>query len=275
MAIQAKDLHWQSNLSVSRNQTIFAATFPKINDFDNPNQLRLGSVGSPGYCCGNVQVIENQQPIGQFYTLQSEGINANGQWKNRDLNNDGVVNERDQTRTGNAQPALLLGWDNTLNWKRFSINVFWRGVLGHDQMNIFHLFYANPSNLSSTSQNILEVALSGDFARLNAPFNPLSDYFIENSSFLRLENLSLGYDLPIANPQKKRKLHLYLSTQNLLTLTGFSGNDAEPRLINQNSPLIPGMVNANHWHLSRGLSWVDRGRYPLTRSLVLGARVKL
>ena len=274
-AVQTNNLSWQSNLSVAHNRTTLDSPFPQTSDQGNPNQQLVGSPGSPGFCCGYLQLLENGKPIGQFYTYRSEGIDANGQWKTVDANGNGQIDEADRQVTGNAQPDLTLGWDNTLQWKQFTLNVFWRGAIGHDQLNVFNLFYANPQRLKDNPGfSIPEVALSPGFAKLRSNTTPISDYFVENASFMRLENLSVAYDFP-TKPQKKFNLKLYLSTQNLLTISSFTGNDPELRLSNVDAALIPGIVNPNYWGVSRNLSGLDRGRYPITQTLVFGAVLKL
>lgn len=274
-AIQSNNLSWQSNISLAHNRTTLDTPFPKVSAQGNPNQLLVGSPGSPGFCCSYLQLLENGKPIGQFYTYRSNGIDANGQWKTVDINGNGQIDEADRQVTGNAQPDLTLGWDNTLQWKQFTLNVFWRGAFGHDLMNVFNLFYANPQRLKDYSgHSIPEVALSPGFAKLRSNTTPISDYFVENASFMRLENLSLAYDFPTKS-QKKFNLKLYLSAQNLLTISSFTGNDPELRLSNVEASLIPGIVNPNYWGVSRNLSGLDRGRYPITQTLVLGAVLKL
>lgn len=267
-AIQSSSLNWQSNLSLAHNQTVLDAPFPKTSAQSEVNSLEVGLVGSPGFCCGFLQKLEYQQPIGQFYTLKSGGIGADGQWIIQDQGN--------KTLTGNAQASVTLGWDNTLQWHRLSVNVFWRAVIGHDLINVFDLFYANPQNLLNIPGfNIPAVALSDRYAKLRAPFNYVSDYYIQNASFLRLDNLSLGYDVPWSKANAKRSLFIYLSAQNLLTITQFNGNDPEIRLSNVGATLIPGLVNPNYWGNPRDLSGIDRGRYPLTQTWVLGVKMKL
>lgn len=275
-AIQTNDLSWQSNLSLAHNRTILDAPFPKVSEQSNPNQQLVGSPGSPGFCCNNLQLLETGKPIGQFYTYRSDGIDANGQWKIADLNGNEQMDEiGDRQITGNAQPDLSLGWDNTLQWKQFTINVFWRGAFGHNLLNVFNLFYANPQHLKYLQgHSIPEVALSSRFAKLRSNSTPVSDYFVENASFIRLENLSVAYDFPTKS-QKKFNLKLYLSAQNLLTISSFTGNDPEVRLNNVGNPLVPGLVNPNYTGINRELAGLDRGRYPITQTLVFGATLKL
>ena len=275
-AIDNSTFKWQSDLNVAHNRTVLASPFPGSIPGTSVNRLPAGSPGSPGFCCTALQVLENQKPIGQFYTYRSNGIDANGQWKTADVNGNGQIDEAgDRQITGNAQPDLTLGWDNTLKWNNFTLNVFWRGAFGHDLLNVFNLFYANPQRLKDTpGYSIPEVALSPRFAKLKSNTTPVFDYFVENASFMRLDNLSIGYDFP-QSPQKKQHLRLYLSAQNLLTISSFTGNDPEVRLSNVGTSLLPGIVNPNYYGSNRDLNIFDRGRYPITQTLVFGATLKL
>lgn len=274
-AINEPDLTWQSNLSLAHNRTRLESPFPTGQNTAN-NTLAAGSPGSPGFCCAMLQLLENQQSIGQFYGYRSEGISNNGQWIIQDLNGDDRVSElNDRTYIGNAQADLTFGWDNHLRWKNLSLNMFWRGAVGHDLMNVFNLFYANPQRLKEISgHSIPEVALSPEFSKLRSSIGYISDYFVQNATFFRLDNLSIAYDFT-KNPQKEHNLQIYLSAQNLLTLTSFSGNDPEVRLSNVGAPLLPGIVNPNYGGNVRDLDFLDRGRYPITRTLVIGAKLKL
>ncbi len=270
-AVQTQNFTWISQLNFARNKTIMDASVPGYNT------LIIGNVGSPGFCCGGLQLLENKKPIGQFYTYSSNGI-ANGAIKLNDLNNDGRVEETgDKTITGNAQPKLTFGWNNNFNWKRFSLNVFWRGALGHKQYNVFNLFYANPQNLSinTTPYSIPTIALSNTFSGLTQPAYQVSDFFLQNASFIRLENLSLSYDVPFLTKNKPRQLQFYIGAQNLLTISSFKGNDPEVRLSNIGARLVPGVVNSNFWGFQQNLNSVDRSRYPITQSWFFGVRFQI
>lgn len=267
---------WRVTLNLAHNLSTLESPFPSNVPGATISSQAAGYPGSPGFCCTQLQLLENQKPIGQFYTYQAEGIDNNGQWKIGDLNGDKLINEAtDRTITGVAQPTLTLGLGNTLGWKNFTLNVFWRGAFGHDLLNVFNLFYANPQRLKDTpGYSIPEVALSPRFAKLRSNTTPVSDYFVENASFLRLDNLSIAYDFP-QSVQKKQHLSLYLRAQNLLTISSFTGNDPEVRLSNVGTPLLPGIVNPNYSGSNRDLNIFDRGRYPITQTLVFGATLKL
>jgi iron complex outermembrane receptor protein len=268
-------ISWIARLNFAHNRTLFDASFPvNVPGQSGENQLEVGNVGGPGFCCGGLQVIENKKPIGQFSTYQADGI-VNGQLQIRDLNQDGRLTTEDKTITGNAQPALTYGWDNNLSWKRFSLNVFWRGALGHRLFNTFNLFYANPQILKTPGYSIPAVALTKDFSALQNPTYSISNYFLEHASFIRLENLSLSYDLPFGKAAHQQKsIQFYVSVQNLLTISSFNGNDPEVRLSNFGTGLVPGIVNPNYFGYPRNFDYLDRGRYPLTQTWVFGLRFK-
>lgn len=275
-AVQNSKITWQTNLSIAHNRTKLESPFPSNTPGQTINSIEAGSPGSPGLCCTNLQLLENGQAIGEFYGQISDGIDANGQWKLRDLNGDNHPDPtRDRARLGNAQPDLTFGWGNNLQWKQFSAQVFWRGALGHHLMNLFDLFYSNPQRLKEfAGYNIPEIALSPAFANLRSSYSPISSYFVQNASFLRLDNLSIAYRFS-KKMLKKQDFILSLSVQNLFTVTSFRGNDPEVRLSNVGTPLLPGLVNPNYSGNQGNLNVLDRGRYPLTRSFTIGARLIL
>lgn len=277
-AINQHNWQWQSNLSLAHNRTKVESPFPTNAPGITSDIYYVGRPGNPGLCCDPIQVLENQKPIGVFYAFHDEGIDANGQWKIRDLDGDGQTPSfYDRTKMGNAQPNLTFGWDNNLKWKRVTVNVFWRGALGHRMVNFFNGVYANPQNLKEwQNHSIPEVALNSEFSKLRAPWSYLSNYFVRNASFFRLDNLSIAYDF-VKKPQKEQNLQLYISAQNLVTLSSFIANDPEVRLSRIGAPLLPGIVNVNNYFsgVDEDLNNFDRGRYPLTKTLVIGAKLKL
>jgi iron complex outermembrane receptor protein len=267
-AVQTQNFTWISQLNFARNKTILDAPVPGYNT------LTVSNLGGIGFCCGGLQLLENKKPIGQFYTYSSNGV-SNGTIQINDVNKDGQLDETgDKTITGNAQPKLTFGWNNNLNWKRFSLNVFWRGALGHKQYNIFNLYYASPKNLSISQPpySIPAMALTKPYSTLTEQVYLVSNYFLQNSSFVRLENLNLSYDVPFLTKNKNRQLQFYIGVQNLLTICSFKGNDPEVRLSNVGARLAPGVVNYNLGGFQQNLNYVDRGRYPITQSWFFGVR---
>jgi TonB-dependent starch-binding outer membrane protein SusC len=266
-------IRWSSNLVLNHNRTFFGQ-LPSNNPGEQAS-IPVGSLGGPGLCCATPQNLVQDQAIGTFNLPVFNGINQQGQWTFKDLNGDGRVcadcNE-DRSSQYNAQPDLTFGFHNQLRWKKWQLNFLLRGALGQQMLNVYGLFHDNPNRLRYYNQfNIPAAAVGGELSRLTQDFSPLSDYFIENSSFVRLENIHLEREFRV----QKIDLSVYVLAQNLFTLTNYSGLDPELRLNNVGNRLAPGIDAPNISSFDRDLRLVDRGRYPLTRGLMLGLKVNL
>ncbi|MEL6143434.1 MAG: TonB-dependent receptor, partial [Bacteroidota bacterium] len=253
----------------------------------NRNEVR--SLGSNGNLTGIIQRLpvtrtEEGGSISQFYGFVVEGIFQSleeineeaafqsentrpGDIRFKDLNNDGIINEADQTFLGSPLPDFTANLNNTISYANFDLNILFQGVFGNEILNLVRRstegFVGNenqsiialdrwtPTNPSETVPR----AISSD----PNDNRRISDRFIEDGSFIRLRNLSLGYTLPTAIAQKvgMTSARVYISGQNLITITNYSGFDPEIGSFNQN-PLING---------------VDNGRYPISRSYTVGLNV--
>lgn len=252
------------------------------------NQNEVIDLGSTGNLVGLVQRIpvtrtEEGHPISQFYGYVMEGIFQNqaevdespfqqngtraGDIKFKDLNNDGVVNDLDQTFIGSPHPDFTLNLTNEINFKGFDFNFFFQGVFGNEILNLVRRNIEGMAGLSNQSVQVFDrfrpEAPSNTVPRGTGP-DPnanrrISTRFIEDGSFVRLRNISLGYNFPKNWLQRAhiQNLRIYLSAQNVYTWTDFSGYDPEIGSFNQN-PLVNG---------------VENGRYPISRSYTLGLNV--
>lgn len=233
------------------------ATF---ESFSNPelgvsqNDRPIGNLGSPGQNSTPLVFLGEGQPIGQIYGLVYEGINDDGTWRFADLNGDGVNNRDDNDREviGNGLPDLNLGWNNSFTFGDFDLNFFLRGSFGHDLVNTFRAFYEAPSTI--TSYNIL--ASSADIKNLtDAP--TFSSFHVEDGSFVRLDNATLGYTFGLPEDSAFRNIRVYASGNNLFTITGYTGVDPEVRLVDdpdgdgEGDALIPGIDRRNTYFTAR------------------------
>src|SRR5699024_11591837 len=123
---------------------------------------------------------------------------------------------------GNGMPYFQLGWSNTFTYKSFDLDIFLRGGFGHDMVNTYKLFYQPPNQI--TSYNVLQSAF--DITELTTS-PQFSSFQVEDASFVRLHNATLGYNVPIAENRLVRDLRIYLSANNLFTITGYDGIDPE------------------------------------------------
>lgn len=220
--------------------------------------------------------------LGSFYLFQSNGIFQSqaevDAYKNKDgdllqsgakpgdlrfvdTNNDGAIDDDDRVLMGNALPDLDFGLNINATYKAFDLSLYFNGKTGLKMYNgakmfLYRLFRsAELSNAWSPTNTGSSV-----FRLSNVDENQnqrVSDYFLEDASFVRLRNIQIGYTVPAKLVQKAHinRLRVYAGAYNLLTITGYSGFD-------------PDLSSAGIF--SRG---VDRGYYPLSRSFVAGINV--
>jgi TonB-linked SusC/RagA family outer membrane protein len=181
-----------------------------------------------------------------------------------DINHDGKIDANDQEPLGNPNPKFVYSIGNNFSYKAFDLSLFLNGSYGAKIMNVLNY---QIENLSGLYQN--QLAAAANFwtptnANSNIPApRPgdnnnllLSDRFLESGSYLRIQNVSLGYTLPVkyTSRLKINRLKVYVSGQNLYVFTPYKGLDPEIGAQNQNV----------------FLSNVDLGRYPAPRTVTVG-----
>ncbi|SDF05817.1 TonB-linked outer membrane protein, SusC/RagA family [Pricia antarctica] len=215
----------------------------------------------------NVNILREGRPIGQFYGYVEDGYTTEGKIKYKDLNNDGTITNTDKTYIGDPNPDFIYGLNSSMTYKNFGFTFFIQGVQGNDIYNV--------SSINSTLDYGLGLNMPRDVYlnhwtptnTTNAKYPQFaensvslaSDRFVENGSFMRLKNIQLAYNVD----DKKlgvswiRNIQLYVSGQNLLTVTKYSWWDPE--------------VNS-----SGGPNSIDQGfdvtSYPNSKSVTLGIR---
>lgn len=254
-----KHFKWSTSLNLSHNsnrvEKLSNQTF-SADYIDEADCLITGNTGA------YVQRIMEGCPIGQFYTYEWAGYNDQGvsQFYVHDAatgKRTGEVTtkpqDKDRTKTGSAQPKLTYGWNNTLTYKKWSMNVFFQGVLGN---KVFDAIRAQGNCVSIITQgkNVFKEALTDQrYGDVNA--QTPSDRWIEDGSYLRLATLTLAYDFGKIYDWVSG-LSVYATCNNVFTITGFKGIDPEVDL----GGLTPGV----QWRHSY---------YPHTRTLMVGVKV--
>jgi hypothetical protein len=212
-----------------------------------------------------------------------------------DYNHDGVINEKDRQFLGSPLPKFTYGIGSTFSYKNFDLSFFFNGVYGNKVMNFLnvtiddpnqsqgniteraavnyaHLSLFNPSGSAADVNNVYVSSGDPSMPRLGASDpnanNRLSSRFVEDGSFLRLQNLTLGYSLPktLVDKLHLRSLKAFLSGTNLWTITKYTGFDPEI-----------GMTKAQYTASSQNplLNGIDVGRYPAPRIYSLGFTIGL
>lgn len=185
-----------------------------------------------------------------------------------DVNGDGVIDGNDRTEIGDPNPDFTFGFQNNFNYKNFTLGVFLQGSYGND---IFNAIGRTLTASNLTFRNQLSSVI--DYYRVDNPnaTHPrytsnatnnilISDRYIEDGSYLRIQNVRLGYNFPskVFDKAGLSRVGVYGSIQNLYTFTNYSGYDPEVGALNQ-SPLLSG---------------VDNGRFPSPRTFTLGLDIE-
>jgi TonB-linked SusC/RagA family outer membrane protein len=278
-----KNFKWNTSLIFSHYHnevTSLANGLPQIIGVNGNNSLPVTRtvVGGPlgefyGYKVKDIFRTDAQlrsAPVQFGYPVSNDPTLGNkrtwlGDIQYQDLNHDGKIDAQDQTTLGSPQPTFTYGFTNTFLYKQFSLSVFLQGSYGD---KILSLMDRTLGTLASLYQNQL-----ASEANYWSPSNPtsnipaprtgtdnanlqISDRYIQDGSYLRIQNVNLGYSLPVnwVKQIKLNKLRVYTSVQNVYTFTKYDGFDPEVGLRNQG----PTLTN------------IDVGRYPSARTYVFG-----
>lgn len=219
--------------------------------------------GSPG----TLQRLQEDTRIGSFYALKSAGVNEQGALlvynkKGEVIPGNQATND-DKQFVGNGLPKFTMGISNNFKYKRWDLSVFLRGSFGYKLFNTYAFYLGTPA--TQENANVLTSAYDGGkYSKLTSPttYSTLSDYFLEQGGFLKIDNVTLSYTQPIQT-KFLQSVRIYATSRNLATFTKFTGGD--PDLINVNG-LYPG-VNKN------GDNNGTLDYYPSTTQLLLGVQL--
>ncbi len=222
--IKKKDFDWRSSLVFSTYQQDVISL---SNDKYEWSQLQVGYLSGPGLV-GDLnwtQIVKPGEELGTWYMPQYAGLSQDGKFLFYTASG-GVTRELEQAErrvVGSAQPDFELGWSNYFTFKKnWDFNFTFRGVFGHEIFNTTRLIFGNPIFLPD--RNVLYEALD-EYDRGLRDNPKLSDYYLEDGTFIRLDNLSLGYNF--TNIGGFERIRLYFASNNVFTITGYSGIDPE------------------------------------------------
>lgn len=228
---------------------------------DSPySVLTTGAAQGAGQTGATINGYINNQPIGAFYMLQFDGIGEDGLNRFVDINGDGQILDNDRSVVGSAIPKLIYGLNTNLRYKKFDMGINFNGVAGNKIYNHTTMSLFTKGQLSR-SNNTTDFAVQYPQESFNNS-NTVSTRFLENGSFLRLNNASLGYTLnPIQMGWSKafQLIRLSVTGQNLFVITDYSGFDPE----------------VNTGSTSGGIQTfgIDRFTYPRARTFMINLNV--
>ncbi|AGA78857.1 SusC/RagA family TonB-linked outer membrane protein [Echinicola vietnamensis] len=210
---------WNMNVNFSRNRNEVTSLSNEQFSRDEIRTSPLSGVITPKDFS---QIIKPGLPLGTFYGRQFTGLDENGM--ETYLDEDGE-DGADLVVIGNANPDFIYGMTHRFMWNNFDASLTLRGVVGNDVLNntAAEFSYTN----STPGINILESSLSSGVSRdQTAQF---SSRWLEDGSYLRLDNINIGYNFDVSELGFLKRARLYVTGQNLFVLTGYSGYDPEVR----------------------------------------------
>jgi len=265
------DFTWNTSFNFSYNQNV-------VKSLNDTVPMTSGSIGL-NY---NLALIQAGHPVNEFYGFITEGVfqtqnevdnhavqvpgndpynrTSAGDIRFKDLNNDGVINDLDRAFTGNPNPTFIFALNNSFTYKGFDLSLFLQGVAGNKILNANRIY----TEAMSVAQNQTTETLNrwtGEGTSNEIPravFNDPnknsrpSDRYVENGSFLRIKNLTLGYTLPASLTEKAHmsSVRVYAAGLNLYTFTRYTGFDPEV-----------------------GTSGIDNNVYPVTATYSVGINI--
>ena len=277
---------WTTDLNFSTNNIEVIALGPdgspiisrQATSASAPTHItEIGSAPGSFYGYHVIGVYQNQEEIDNSPVI----LNGNGtvqskpgQLKFEDVNGDGVINANDRRVLGSPFPDFTWGMTNSFSYRNFDFAFTLQGVQGFEVLNAARRYYGNYAGsynvLASASNGWMSESDQGDGVspKIDRNFNGyagstvvnnITSLFVEDGSFLRIRNITLGYNMPLSLLEKAKlsSARLSFTVQNAYTFTDYEGYNPEVSA-QGGSPLVPG---------------VDAGGYPLARTFMFGLNV--
>lgn len=219
--VQKENFQWSIDFTGSSNSNELEQL---SNDAFQANWLEFGGLPSPGNL-GNAIRLEEGGSIGNFYGKRFAGFNDEGKWLfYKEDGSTGLaseMNDNDLVVIGNGVPKFQASLGNTFTYKNFDLSLLFRGKFAYDILNTKEMYFGNKKWLPN---NVLSSALSKHGELDDDP--QYSDYYIEKGDFVKLDNVTLGYNFDL-NTEHITNLRLYVTGRNIATFTNYSGIDPE------------------------------------------------
>ncbi len=254
-------LKWNTDFNISFNKS-------KIVSLDG-GTIKVGAISDRG----SVAIAQEGEELGLFYGYIWEGVDPQtGMSIYSDLDSTGTLSDGDLTIIGNSNPKFVFGLNNSFTYGNWSFSFFIQGVQGNQIFNATRLESEGLWEETNQMASVLDRWITPGQVT-NIPKATYGDYtnamissrFVEDGSFIRLKSMTIGYELPknIVSKLSVSRIYLYVSSENLLTFTKYSGFDPEVSLYGRSS-------NNSERNIAPG---VDYGTYPQTREFLFGLSV--
>ena len=240
--IRKKDFRWNAAFNIAHNKNEITSL---SNDQFTTSSIKTGSAWIRGGSNNTTHIVEEGKELGTFYGWVCKGIDSEGKYIMDDMiDGKAGLTDEDRTYIGSAQPKFTYGLANVISYKNWELNFFFRGVYGNDVLNFSKMSYATTQWLPGA--NVLRESLT-----MGLKESPkYCSLYIEDGSFLRLDNASVAYNFDINEKYGFNKLRVYVTAQNLFVITKYTGLDPEVEM----SGLDPGVEGREYYPKSRTFS---------------------
>ena len=258
--VQTKDFEWKTTLTASHNANKLVSLSNDL--YETANEQDQGGLGEP--ISISTHRMEVGRALGHFYGLKSVGVSENGLWlvenvetgEIEELNDNMLTNDKYRQYLGNGLPKVYMGWTNNFSYKNWDLSMQFTGQFGFKILNEPRAYYENNSIAFNRLESVKKAPYGGQYTLSSAQKQTFVSYYLEDGDFVKLSNVTLGYNFPLKENKYVKNLRAYLSADNLFCITGYDGMDPE---MSNSDPIAP------------SIDWRDK--YPSTRSFTFGVNV--
>ena len=269
------DFTWDTkfNLAVNRNKVLDLGS---STDIYITSSKPMGTVSEEAYA-----VVREGESLGSLFGYKYIGVLQEGETyapqpnskpgdpKFEDVNKDGKIDSDDRTIIGNANPDVIFGLTNNFAWKGFDLSIFFQGSIGNDLLNMTRMnleWKRTPDALNrwTPTNTNTDIPRNGFYYSQYGGY--INDHFIEDASFLRLKNLTLGYTIPFKKVVSSCRV--YFSAETLFTITGYSGWDPEV-----DTKANEATQSGGSQQTANAGAGLDFNAYPSTRTYTVGLNI--
>lgn len=258
--VQTDDFTWESNITFSSNKNKLISLSNDLYEIEG-DYVNLGTLSEP--VSQITHRFEPGQPIGGIWGLKSVDVNEDGLWvielpDGTQVPYDNALQTDDANKQylGNGIPKFVGGITNTFKYKNFDFSFVLNGAFDFQIINAQRVFYEYPHIQYNVLQSAFDPVYGKDIQLSNTLGQNFVSYYVENGDYVKLDNITLGYNLNCERWDFVKALRLYVTGTNLATFTNYSGIDPE---IIRNNPLVQGTD--------------DRDKYPSVGTFTLGLNI--
>lgn len=258
--VQTRDFEWKTTLTGSYTSNKLLSLSNDL--YETANERDQGGLGEPISIATHRLIVG--KPVGHFFGLKSVGVSEKGLWlienaktgEIEEFTDNMLNNDEYRQYLGNGLPKVYLGWSNSLRYKDFDLSMQFTGQFGFKILNEPRAFYENNSIAFNRLKSVRKAPYGGEYTLSSAQKQTIVSYYLERGDFVKLNNLTLGYTVPLKDNKYVKGVRAYLSADNLFCITGYDGLDPEI---------------SNTYPTSAGIDYRDK--YPQIRSYTFGVNI--